>query len=80
MCRTDQSGNGAGRWTGPDGTQLSESTAEGFYVNDGDDGVYLLRGSGLPVQGIYTCTATDSSGSMREVLVGIYDTDSGTGG
>ncbi|CAI8052760.1 Receptor-type tyrosine-protein phosphatase alpha [Geodia barretti] len=79
VCSTDQSGDGtpAGGWFNPDGTMLSSSSSEGFFVSDGSDGVYLLRGSGIPVEGIYTCSATDSSGNSRTVFVGIYNQQGG---
>ena len=79
VCSTDQSADGtpAGGWFNPDGTVLSSSSSEGFFVSDGSDGVYLLRGSGIPVEGIYTCRATDSSGNSRTVFVGIYNEQDG---
>ena len=77
-CRTDQPGDGEGGWIDPSGTML-HSSSEGFFVNNGEDGVYLLRGTGVPVEGIYTCIATDSSGNTRPVNIGIYD-ETGTRG
>ena len=77
VCSTDQSGDGAAAWQSPDGTMLSSTSTEGFFVSDGSDGVYLLRGSGIPVEGIYTCTATDSSGESRMVFVGLYNMQGG---
>ena len=73
VCRTDQSGDGSGSWFNPSGTVVGSSSSEGFFVSSGDDGLYLLRGSGIPVEGIYTCRATDSSGNNRAVSVGIYN-------
>ena len=73
-CRTDQSGDADGRWFNPSGDMLGfSSEAEGFYVSSGSDGVYLLRGTGIPVEGIYTCRATDSSGTDKAVTVGLYN-------
>ena len=79
ICSTDQSADGtpAGGWFNPDGSMLSSSSSEGFFVSDGSDGVYLLRGSGIPVEGIYTCSATDSSGNSRTVFVGLYNEQGG---
>ena len=77
VCSTDQSGNGAAGWFNPDGSMLESSSSEGFYVSDGSDGVYLLRGSGIPVEGVYTCRATDSSGNTRTVFVGLYNEERG---
>ena len=78
-CSTDQSTDGTptGEWFNPDGTMLSFSSSEGFFVNDGSDGVYLLRGSGIPVEGIYTCSATDSYENSRTVFVGLYNEQGG---
>ena len=77
VCSTDQSGNGEAGWFNPDGSMLESSSSEGFYVSDGSDGVYLLRGSGIPVEGVYTCRATDSSGNTRTVFVGLYNEEGG---
>ena len=77
VCSTDQSGDGAAAWQSPDGATLNSTSTEGFFVSDGSDGVYLLRGSGIPVEGIYTCTATDSSGESRMVFVGLYNMEGG---
>ena len=73
VCRTDQSGDGSGSWFNPSGTVVDSSSSEGFFVSSGDDGLYLLRGSGIPVEGIYTCRATDGFGNNRAVSVGIYN-------
>ena len=73
-CRTDQSGDADGHWFNPSGDMLGFSSEdEGFYVSSGSDGVYLLRGTGIPVEGIYTCRATDSSGTDKAVTVGLYN-------
>ena len=79
VCSTDQSVDGtpAGGWFNPDGTMLTTSSSEGFFVSDGSDGVYLSRGSGIPVEGIYTCSATDSSGNSQTVFVGLYNEQGG---
>ena len=77
VCSTDQSGDEAASWQSPDGTTLNSTSTEGFFVSEGSDGVYLLRGSGIPVEGIYTCTATDSSGNTRMVFVGLYNMQGG---
>ena len=74
VCRTDQSGDVGGGWFNPSGDMLGfSSEAEGFYVSSASDGVYLLRGTGIPVEGIYTCRATDSSGTDNAVTVGLYN-------
>ena len=77
VCRTDQSGDGSSSWFNPSGTVVGPSSSEGFYVSSGDDGLYLLRGSGIPVEGIYTCRATDTSGNNRTTSVGIYNENRG---
>ena len=77
VCSTDHSGDGTAAWFNPDGTVIDTNSSEGFYVSDGSDGVYLLRGSGIPVEGIYKCIAIDSSGSTRTVFVGLYDEGGG---
>ena len=77
VCRTDQSGDGSGNWFKPSGSVMDSSSSEGFYVSSFEDGLYLLRGSGIPVEGIYTCRATDSSGNNRSVHVGIYNGNRG---
>ena len=48
VCRTDQPGDGEGGWIDPSGTMLNSSSSEGFFVSSGEDGVYLLRGTGVP--------------------------------
>ena len=74
VCRTDQSGDAGGGWFNPSGAMLDFSnSSKGFFVTSGSDGVYLLRGTGIPVEGIYTCRATDSSGENRTVTVGLYN-------
>ena len=83
VCRTDQSGDGAGCWFNPNGIMLnfSSNSSEGFYSSMGEDGgVYLLRGSGIPVEGIYTCVATDNSSTNHTVLIGLYNEDGGRSG
>ena len=79
VCRTDQSGDSSGSWFNPSGTKMDgdSSICDGFYISSGDDGLYLLRGSGIPVEGIYTCRATDSFSNNRTVSVGIYNESRG---
>ena len=77
VCRTDQSGDSSGSWFNPSGSVVDSSSSAGFYVSSGDDGLYLFRGSGIPVEGIYTCRATDSFGNNRAVSVGIYNENGG---
>ena len=78
VCSTDHSGDGAAKWFNPDGTRMKNTnSSEGFYISNGSDGVYLLRGSGILVEGIYKCVATDSSGNSRTVFVGLYSEGGG---
>ena len=79
ICRTDQPGDGTGHWFNPNGTRVdfNSNSSEGFYTSMDSDGVYLLRGSGVPVEGIYTCLATDSTSTNQTVFIGIYNEDGG---
>ena len=79
VCRTDQSGDGTAGWINPNGTlvEFNSNSSQGFYSSVGADGVYLLRGSGLPAEGIYTCRATDSTSNTKTVFVGLYNEDGG---
>ena len=85
VCRTDQAnccdgGNIEGGWFNPNGTmvEFNANSSQGFYSSGGSDGIRLLRGSGIPVEGIYTCRATDSSSNTQNVFVGLYNEDGGT--
>ena len=82
VCRTDQPGDGAGSWFNPNGTmvEFNSNSSEGFYSSVGSDGVYLLRGSGIPVEGIYTCVAIDSSLTNQTVFIGLYNENRGRSG
>ena len=82
VCRTDQPGEGAGSWFNPNGTvvEFNSNSSEGFYSSVGSDGVYLLRGSGIPVEGIYTCVAIDSSLTNQTVFIGLYNENRGRSG
>ena len=44
---------------------------------EGSDGIYMLRGSGIPVEGIYTCVTTDGSSTNGITFVGLYNRDGG---
>ena len=77
VCRTDQSGDRTGGWINPNGTPVEFNSSQVFYSSVGADGVYLLRGSGLPAEGIYTCRATDSTNNTKTVFVGLYNEDGG---
>ena len=79
-CRTDQtSGDSTGGWFNPNGTmvEFNANSSQGFYSSAGSDGILLLRGSGIPVEGIYTCRATDSTSTEQTVFVGLYNQDGG---
>ena len=84
VCRTDQANccNGdiiEGGWFNPDGTmvEFNANSSQGFYSSVDSKGVHLLRGSGIPVEGIYTCRATDSSSTTNSVFIGLYNEDGG---
>ena len=75
VCRIDQFGDGTGHWLNPNGTIVDSNfnSSEGFYIGEGSDGLQLLRGSGIPVEGIYTCMATEGTFTH----VGIYNEGEG---
>ena len=79
VCRIDQASDGNSHWFNPSGTVVNfdSSNSEGVYVSSGDNGLYLLRASGMPLDGIYTCRATDSLGNNRTVAVGLYNENGG---
>ena len=82
VCRTDQTSdedNTEGGWFNPNGTmvEFNANSSQGFYSSVGSDGIRLLRGSGIPVEGIYTCRATDNSSSTQTVFVGLYNENGG---
>ena len=84
VCRTDQTnccdGDSIdGGWFDPDGTmvELNADSSQGFYSSVGSDGIQLLRGSGIPVEGIYTCRATDNSSTEQPVFIGLYNAGGG---
>ena len=83
VCRTDQANccdgdNIEGGWFNPNGTMVEfNDSSQGFYSSVGSDGVRLLRGSAIPVEGIYTCRATDSSSTTQTVFIGLYNEDGG---
>ena len=80
VCRTDQSGDGGGGWFNPSGAmvEFNSVSSQGFYSSRVvSDGIYLLRGSGIPVEGIYTCVTTDSSATNQTVFVGLYNEEGG---
>ena len=82
VCRTDQTSDGdntEGGWFNPNGTmvEFNANSSQGFYSSVGSDGIRLLRGSGIPVEGIYSCRATDISSSTQTVFLGLYNEDGG---
>ena len=81
VCRTDQtSGDSTGSWFNPSGTMIefNANSSQGFYSRAASDGILLLQSSGIPVEGIYTCRATDSTSTEQTIFVGLYNEDGGT--
>ena len=37
----------------------------------------MVRGTGVPVQGVYTCLSTDNTGNKRTLTIGIYEENGG---
>ena len=84
VCRTDQpdcceGDNITGGWFNPNGTMIEfdASSSQGFYSSGGSDGIRLLRGTGIPVEGIYTCRTADGSSTIQTVFVGLYNEGGG---
>ena len=84
VCRTDQpdcceGDNIAGGWFDPSGTMISfnASSSQGLYSSGGSGGIHLLRGTGIPVEGIYTCRVVDGTSTTQTVFVGLYNEDEG---
>ena len=84
VCRTDQpnccvGNNITGGWFDPSGTMIEfdASSSQGFYSSGGSDGIRLLQGTGIPVEGIYTCRVADGSSTTQTVFVGLYNQGGG---
>ena len=84
VCRTNLANccdgdNIEGGWFNPNGTmvEFNVNSSQGFYSSGGSDGILLLRGSGFPMEGIYTCRTTDNSSTTRTAFVGLYNEDGG---
>ena len=84
VCRTDQpdcceGDNITGGWFNPNGTMIEfdASSSQGFYSSGGSGGIRLLRGTGIPVEGIYTCRTADGSSTTQTVFVGLYNEGGG---
>ena len=80
VCRTDQpdcceGDNITGGWFDPSGTMISfdASSSQGLYSSGGSEGIHLLRGTGIPVEGIYTCRVADGTSTIQTVFVGLYN-------
>ena len=76
VCRTNRPSIDGG-WLSPSGTMINPQSSQGFYSSVGSDGILLLKGSGIPVEGIYTCRAVDKSLTAQTVFVGLYDIGGG---
>ena len=84
VCRTNQpgccsEGNITGGWFDPSGTiiEFNSSSAQGFYSSGGSQEIQLIRGTGVPAEGIYTCQVPNDSSSTQTVFVGLYNEDGG---
>ena len=80
VCRTDRAGGDSDAgWFNPNGTMIefNANSSQGFYSSEDTDGIRLLLGTGIPVEGIYTCRATDSSSNTQTVFVGLYNENRG---
>ena len=81
VCRTNRPREDGidGGWLSPSGTMIefNPQSSQGFYSSVGSDGILLLRGSGIPVKGIYSCRAVDKSSTVQTVFVGLYDIEGG---
>ena len=81
VCRTNQPDGDSvdGGWFTPNRTMIefNANSSQGFYSSVGSDGILLLRGSGIPVEGIYSCRAVDKSLTAQSVFVGLYDIEGG---
>ena len=77
-CCTNSSVEGGG-WFDPNGTRIEfgNDTSQGFYVAGGDQEIRLLRGTGIPVPGLYTCRVADNASTTKVVHVGLYNEDGG---
>ena len=80
VCRTDQpdcceGDNITGGSFDPNGTMISfdGSSSQGFYSSGVSGGIRLLRGTGIPVEGIYTCRTADGTATTQTVFVGLYN-------
>ena len=85
-CRTDQihccnNGSfGGGGWFDPNGVQIeygNKSVSQAFYSTGADQEILLIRGTGTPVQGMYTCKLPDNSSTTKRVYVGLYNKNEG---
>ena len=76
LCHTNRPSspsyrNSGGDWFGPDKARISRVL--GFETNKGPMVVRLLRNTGIPVEGIYSCVIPDKTGTMQTIFVGLYN-------
>ena len=79
VCRTDQTtAASGGTWLNPRGGDgIGTNNMEEFYTVERSDGLFLLRGQSLPLEGLYSCSASDSSSRTKTVFVGVYSQGNG---
>ena len=83
LCITDHpllsgSFHSGGDWFAPDWTRVDGTAVPGFNRNRGSMVVRLFRmGSETPTEGIYHCLIEDSTFTLKEVNVGLYNSGGG---
>lgn len=78
VCKTDTSTTDSnGNWFDPLGAAIANNSNESLYSIENFEGLFLLRRPGVPLEGLYSCTATDNSSSTETVFVGLYSQNNG---
>lgn len=79
-CETDNvdccTENVTGLWYYPNGSAVEStpSDVQAFYTSVGYQVVYLIRGLGIPDEGMYSCIVPDRFFASQIVYVGLYMT------
>ena len=84
FCNTnylpDGGGNSGGNWYAPDGTRvggLGSTDVPGFRRNRDPGLMRLIRDTGAPTEGIYSCTVQYDTMTLQTVYVGLYNSGGG---
>ena len=83
ICRTnhlplcEDSVNSGGNWFDPNGTRVNSNDVPGFRRNRVIGIVRLIRNTGSPPEGIYSCIVQDATFKEQTRLVGLYDINGG---